>query len=1013
MRPQPPPPHTERVLSFRLSTLLLFAFPALASLGPESGNLILQEFSPKQYGASPQNWAILQDRRGILYFANTDGLLEFDGVLWRRIPLPKGGTARSLGMDEHGTVYVGGQGEIGFLEVDPSGAARYASLLDRIAPEDRKFADVWSVLATPDGIYFSSYERLIRWRSGQTARAWKADAPFRRAFLLDGAVHVVLRGVGLMRLEKDTLQPVPGGALFAKLDIRGAYRDPRGNVVVTREGFFLQSPTGFEPLPTSVDPILKENQLYSFLPLPDGAILVGTARGGALLLDESANLSRILTRNTGLPSDYIAAVSRDSQGGIWLATGNGLVRFDLKLTQFDEQSGIRGSVQALARAGNTLYAGTSSGFFQLRPGARADAATLQVVPGLSEAVYALLAHRGTLWAGAQNGLYTLSGAKVERVFQTDLVYDVAASPRDPDLLYLAARTGAFQLRFQNGKWAEAARIPGAGQEFRTIAEDTDSLVWITTRTAILRADFRSTPPKVESFGESAGVPAGWKFAFRIDNRIVFGTEKGLLKFSPSEKKFLPDPSLGELFATGEKSVLQLRQDSQRNYWIGGSDYHGIVRKSPAALDWLSMPLLRAGLDELYAIQPDPDGVVWASGPDGRLIRYQPFDQATPPPLTVVLRRGPSTSRPLRYSGNSIRVEFAAPFFDALKSVEYQTRLDGADTDWTDWSTETWRDYTHLWEGSYRFQVRSRSPYGPVGPPTTLAFSVLPPWYRTWWAFVLYGLTSASLLWSVYRWRVKSLEESNRQLEATVHERTAEIRRQRDQIQEQEAKTESLLLNILPAPVAAELRDSGAVTPMHFDDVTVCFTDFVGFTLSSEKLDAKVLVSRLDEYFTAFDQIVSSHGLEKLKTIGDAYMFVSGLPKPSPTHAETAVRVALEIVEKATEIAARHADHPWRLRVGLHSGPVVAGVVGVRKFAFDIWGDTVNLASRMESSGVPGRVNLSAETYRRVKHVIECEPRGAVHTKDGRDLEMYFANRMLQRDFATARSTTPPAPPVCS
>jgi class 3 adenylate cyclase len=224
----------------------------------------------------------------------------------------------------------------------------------------------------------------------------------------------------------------------------------------------------------------------------------------------------------------------------------------------------------------------------------------------------------------------------------------------------------------------------------------------------------------------------------------------------------------------------------------------------------------------------------------------------------------------------------------------------------------------------------------------------------------------------------------------VQERTAEIRRQSEQILAQEQRTEALLQNILPVKVAEELKSTGLVKPTTYDEATVCFTDFVGFTLAGEKLKASEIVDALHEYFTAFDEISGKYGVEKLKTIGDAYMFAAGLPERRKSHAVDAVMAALEIVEKTREIARARKDTEWHLRVGLHSGNVVAGVVGVRKFAFDVWGSTVNFASRVESSGVPDRVNISHVTYRLVKDFIECEPRGLVKTKEGREVEMYFA-----------------------
>ena len=223
----------------------------------------------------------------------------------------------------------------------------------------------------------------------------------------------------------------------------------------------------------------------------------------------------------------------------------------------------------------------------------------------------------------------------------------------------------------------------------------------------------------------------------------------------------------------------------------------------------------------------------------------------------------------------------------------------------------------------------------------------------------------------------------------------EIREQRDEIHRQEREGHALLLNILPETVAEELKASGTVRPVAFDDVTVCFTDFVGFTLSSEQLSAEALVDRLNLYFTAFDEIMKRYGLEKLKTIGDAYMFASGLPDARASHAVDAAMAALEMLEVVKTFAPLTG---WDIRVGLHSGPVVAGVVGTRKFAFDIWGNTVNLASRMESSGVPGRVNMSEETYRLMRGMIDCEDRGYVHTKDGRDIPMFLAG-VPAADFA--------------
>jgi class 3 adenylate cyclase len=222
----------------------------------------------------------------------------------------------------------------------------------------------------------------------------------------------------------------------------------------------------------------------------------------------------------------------------------------------------------------------------------------------------------------------------------------------------------------------------------------------------------------------------------------------------------------------------------------------------------------------------------------------------------------------------------------------------------------------------------------------------------------------------------------------------ELERRHHQVEEQKRTSESLLLNILPAEVADELRTKGMVSPKYFEDVTILFTDFVGFTLATEKLAAEDLVQVLNEYFTAFDHIVTRYGLEKMKTIGDSYMCLSGLPIRNPAHPVDTVMAAFEMLEVVKNRSRSGSPFEWKVRIGIHTGPVIAGVVGINKFAFDIWGDTVNYSSRMESSGHPNRINLSERTYSRVKDFFVCEYRGKVATKEKKELDMYFANGLL-------------------
>lgn len=210
------------------------------------------------------------------------------------------------------------------------------------------------------------------------------------------------------------------------------------------------------------------------------------------------------------------------------------------------------------------------------------------------------------------------------------------------------------------------------------------------------------------------------------------------------------------------------------------------------------------------------------------------------------------------------------------------------------------------------------------------------------------------------------------------------------ISREKKRSESLLLNILPAEAAKELKQNGRVEAVKFDQVTVLFTDFVEFSKYAEHIEPEQLVKSIDYYFKGFDEITTKYGLEKIKTIGDSYMCACGLPTPNPTHARNVLQAAKEMIELVChELNAQDGLSHFEIRIGVHTGPVVAGIVGIKKWQYDIWGDTVNIASRMESKSKPGRINLSETTYEEIKNEFNCEYRGEIEVKNRGLLKMYF------------------------
>jgi class 3 adenylate cyclase len=244
----------------------------------------------------------------------------------------------------------------------------------------------------------------------------------------------------------------------------------------------------------------------------------------------------------------------------------------------------------------------------------------------------------------------------------------------------------------------------------------------------------------------------------------------------------------------------------------------------------------------------------------------------------------------------------------------------------------------------------------------------------------------------------TIQEHNENLEGLVKQRTKEL-------SDEKQTSERLLLNVLPAPIAERLKGGEGLIVDKFDAVTVLFADIVGFTALSSRVQPEQLVSMLNELFSRFDELAEKHGLEKIKTIGDAYMVVAGIPVPVANHAVAIAHMGLDMLSVIDDFAKRNKSD-LTVRIGIHTGPVVAGVIGTKKFIYDLWGDTVNTASRMESTGVPGRVHVTAQTFALLTGVFDLEPREPIEIKGKGRMQTYLitAKRPTMKSLEPERRT---------
>lgn len=330
--------------------------------------------------------------------------------------------------------------------------------------------------------------------------------------------------------------------------------------------------------------------------------------------------------------------------------------------------------------------------------------------------------------------------------------------------------------------------------------------------------------------------------------------------------------------------------------------------------------------------------------------------------------------------------FALANFKNPTANIYSYKLEGYDQAWSEPSSSTTARFNTIPAGTYTFRVRASSNKNDWNEKElAITIKVKQAYYKSRWFIALCALLGAGFLYLAYQYRIYKIRENEQKLEKEVQYRTNELEREKK-------KSDDLLLNILPAETAEELKKYGKSKAKRYDSVTVFFSDFKDFTKISQRLGPEQLVAEIDFCFKNFDRIIEKYQLEKIKTIGDAYMCVSGIPVKEENNAIQMVSAAIEIQEFMDRTAKdkKEKGQPFfEARIGMHTGPVVAGIVGIKKFAFDIWGDTVNTAARMEQNGEERRVNVSESTYQLIKDKFECEHRGKVMVKHIGEIDMYF------------------------
>ncbi len=788
--------------------------------GEDSGTKYFKNYSYKEYDHQPQNWGIAQDPDGIIYVANHGGVLMYDGVDWRLIYVPNM-TVRSLAIDEKGTVYVGGNGEVGFLKPDDRGFLQYISLNEHLEEDQRSFSNVWRSHATEEGIYFCPSELLLRWDpKARQMKAWKPDHRFLYSFTVGGRLWTHQQNIGLMQMSGDSLKILPGGDMFTgpqeRIFLISPFHgdsDSRRMLIGTRlTGFYRYDGERVIPFPTGVDDYLKENTAFHGIRLSSGDFALATAHGGLIIMDADGRLKGIYDKSAGLQDDEINYILEDNQENLWLCLGKGITKIEYAspLSIHDERSSLPGIVLSVVRHHDRLYVGTSKGLYYLE-----SPRQFRPVSGLPVSCWGLLSLEDSLLAATTAGVFWIENRdNIKGMVIKDISYVLLRSRHHPGHVWCGSHYGLVILSRENGQWREKYRLDSIGQPVHSIAEDQKGRIWLGTLTGtVFRVDVPGSMnrPDVSRYDASHGLPEGEVYTTAAAGHVVFATERGMYRFAEDKERFVADPTLGDGFCGGPdgKPVFRLTQDEDNHIWFHSAsrNYRAILNPN-GSFTIQARPFRRLPLVQVNTIYADPDGrTIWLGSIDGLIHYDKTFKKDYDLHISALIREvainettaifgghGTGTgadakgfSPVIDYKDRNLRFRWAAPFFENESATQYRYFLEGYDRNWCEWKAATQKDYTNLDNGRYRFRVQAQNVYQTPSQKAVFPFKVLPPWYKTWWAFSLYAAGLFLLMFLVVKWRSSRLTHEKQRLEGIVKERTREINEKNQQLEDQSRK----------------------------------------------------------------------------------------------------------------------------------------------------------------------------------------------------------------------------------
>ena len=788
------------------TSIIFFIIFLIGKAQAQIGIPEIKNFSSVDYKGGTQNWDIGQDKNRVMYFANNEGLITYNGKYWNIFPLPNKTVVRSFKIDEDGKIYVGGQDEIGYFFPGANGVLKYHSLKSLLPKNERQLEDVWNIVILRNEIYFRTNSKILLLKNGVFS-IFKSDTSWEFLGIVNNQIYAQDIARGLLVFKNNTWETVAFPNKFENGTITAVLPFSGDSLLMTskKNGIFLIYKNDVSKIKSKDQSFFSDNRIYDAIKVSNELFAFATVSSGCLIVNKRGEIVQKFTSSEGLQKNNLRCIFQDKNQNLWLGLDDGIdfVAFNNAIKYIYPDITKQTSSYATRIIDNKLYVGTSNGLFysnlnfQNKDISYSNQPFLET-PNIQGQIWNLNILNDKLLVSNEEGAYEISNSRVKSLYRLPgtWMFETLSAYSPYKAIVAGTYNGLLFLNYLNGQFIDKREIPNINESIRFLVYDTSTdAIWAShPYRGIYKFKLNSSKTDIaekQLFTYKNGLPSSLgNYVARIKNRIVVASIKGIYEFEEQTQKFVSSKTFKPIF--GDMSIQYLKEDQSGNIWFVSNKHVGVVdfnrKEKGKDFSIIYFPELTskvlAGFENIY---PYDQQNVFIGANKGLIhINYLNYLKNIKPlnvNLTLVRISGEKDSVlfggyflsknevsekqddtqkiSLAHQFNSLHFEYSSTLYEQQNNIEFSYKLSGFDNKWSSWNAKSEKDYTNLSPGKYEFCVKARNNLGSESGAVTYKFSIAPAWYQTWIFYLLCLLIICFLIYLlIQRQRRKHLKEQD-------------------------------------------------------------------------------------------------------------------------------------------------------------------------------------------------------------------------------------------------------------